>query len=233
MMDLCREHGIAPDLMAGYSFGIYAAMYGSGALSYADGAAAVGRAFDLMDTASRGRDYTMALTIGLTAGEIDAILSSGYYDRLCMVNSNNDTCKVFAGPRSSLVRFVEEARVHDAIDARFLDVSIPYHHSRLLDGVSGAFHSFLQTLTWSPPLCPIVSSIDQGLLASADELIDFTAANLCTPINWERVAAALHGCGVTRAVECGPGISLTQNGRFMPFHIEYINLKTMSRKLGL
>lgn len=233
MMDFCRAHDVTPDLMAGYSFGIYAALYGSGALSYAEGLAAVGRAYDLMDTASRGHDYTMALTIGLSAGDIDAILSAGYYDRLCMVNSNNDTCKVFAGPRASLERFIEEARRHDAIDARFLDVRIPYHHSRLLDGVSGAFHSFLQTLRWNPPLCPIVSSIDQGLLTSADELLDFTATNIATPINWERVAAALHGCDVTRAVECGPGISLTQNGRFMPFHIDYVNIKNAIRKLGL
>jgi len=186
-----------------------------------------------MDTASRGRDYTMAITIGLGAGEIDQILSSGYYDRLCMVNSNNDTCKVFAGPRQSIARFVEEAQRHEALGARFLDVSIPYHHSRLLDGVSGAFHSFLQTLRWSPPLCPIVSSIDQGLLTTAEELIGFTAANLCTPINWERVAAALYGRGVTRVIECGPGISLTQNGRFMPFRLEYVNIKSLSRKLGL
>ncbi len=233
MVDLCCEHGLAPDLMAGYSFGIYAALYGSGALSFADGLAAIGRAYDLMDTASRGRDYTMALTIGLGAGEIDEVLSSGYFDRLCMVNSNNDTCKVFAGPRQSLARFIEEARRRDALDARLLDVSIPYHHSRLLDGVSGAFHAFLQTLNWNPPLCPVVSSIDQGLLTSAEELVDFAAANLSTPINWERVAAALHGRGVARAIECGAGISLTQNGRFMPFHIEYVNIKTLGRKLGL
>jgi len=233
MMDLCREHGLEAEFMAGYSFGIYAALHGSGALSYADGLAAIGRAYDLMDTASRGRDYTMALTIGLTAGEIDAILSAGYYDRLCMVNSNNDTCKVFAGPRASLAAFIEEARRHEALDARLLDVDIPYHHPRLLDGIVPAFRAYLQGLRWNPPLCAIVSSIDQGLLTSPGELVDFTAANLATPVNWERVAAALHGRGVRRAFECGAGISLTQNGRFMPFHIEYVNVRTLARKLGL
>lgn len=232
MADWCRHAGVEADLMAGYSFGIYGSLYASGALSYEDGLAAIARAYDLMATASGGRDYTMAITLGLTAGEVDAILSSHYYDQLCVVNSNNDTCKVFAGPRTSLERFIEEAMRHEALDARFLPVSIPYHHPRLLDGISGAFHEFLGKLHWSPPLCPVVSSIDQGLLTTAEELRDYTARNLSTPINWERVAAALFGRGIARAIECGPGISLTQNGRFMPFHIDYVNIKNLERKLN-
>jgi len=233
MYDLCRARGITADLLAGYSFGIYAALYASGALPFPDGLSAVGYAYDLMDTASRGRDYSMAITLGLSAGEIDTILSSYYFDQLCMVNSNNDTCKVFAGPRSSLVAFIEQAKRHDAIDARLLEVSIPYHHPRLLQGISGALRDFLAQLPWRAPLCPIVSTIDQGLLTSKDELLDFTARNICTPIHWERVAAALHARHISRVIECGAGISLTQNGRFMPFHLEYINIKTADRKLGL
>lgn len=232
MADMCRARGIHAELMAGYSFGIYGALYASGALSFEDGLAAIGRAYDLMDTVSRGRDYAMALTMGLSGGEIDQMLSEGYYDRLCMVNSNNATCKIFAGPRESLERFLSEARRREALDARFLDVAIPYHHPRLLDGVAGAFHGFVSNLQWHPPLCPVVSSIDQGLLTTTAELVDFAAANLCTPINWERVAAALHGRGVSCAFECGPGISLTQNGRFMPFHIHYVNVKSIERRLA-
>jgi len=37
LVDMCCERGLAPDLMAGYSFGIYGALYGSGALSFSDG----------------------------------------------------------------------------------------------------------------------------------------------------------------------------------------------------
>jgi len=233
MYDTCRARGVNADLLAGYSFGIYAALYASGALSFTDGLAAVGRAFDLMDTVSRGRDYTMAITLGLTAGEIDAILSRHYYDQLCMVNSNNDTCKVFAGPRASLRRFIEEALRHEAIDARLLEVSIPYHHPRLLHGISGGFREFLSKLHWQSPLRPIISTIDQGLLTSIDELLDFTARNLCTPINWERVAAALNARQIGRVIECGAGISLTQNARFMPFQLEYVNVKNADRKLNL
>jgi [acyl-carrier-protein] S-malonyltransferase len=232
MYRLCAGDGIAPDLMAGYSFGIYAALYASGALSFGEGLAALDEACRLMGQACAGRDYTMAITIGLSAGEIDAILSDGSYDQLCMVNSNNDTCKVFAGPRRSLETFVTEARRHEAIEARLLNVSVPYHHPRLLEGVSTAFHAFLKLLHWHQPSCPIVSTIDQGLLTTADELLDFTARNLAAPLNWQRVVSALHRAGVVRVVECGAGISLAQNGRFMPFHLEYVTVKNVLRKLG-
>jgi malonyl CoA-acyl carrier protein transacylase len=102
----------------------------------------------------------------------------------------------------------------------------------LLEGVSAAFHAFLKLLHWRQPSCPIVSTIDQGLLTTADELLDFTARNLAAPLNWQRVVSALHRAGVVRVVECGAGISLAQNGRFMPFHLEYVTVKNVLRKLG-
>jgi hypothetical protein len=38
---------------------------------------------------------------------------------------------------------------------------------------------------------------------------------------------------VGRIIECGPGISLSQNGRFIEGGLEYVNVRNMNGRLGI
>jgi [acyl-carrier-protein] S-malonyltransferase len=223
------ETGVAPDLFAGYSFGVYAALAFSGAVSFTDGLAMLAEAYDVMERATAGRDAGMAVVIGLTEAEVRASLG----DRngtATLVNSNSDVCHVVAGLAPDLAAFVADARARGAVSAEALGVRIPYHHPVLLADAVPAFRRFLAGRTWNDPTCPLVSSIDQSLLATAAELTEFAARNLATPISWRRVALRLAREGVARIVECGPGISLTQNGRFLPAGITYLNVRRLARE---
>jgi [acyl-carrier-protein] S-malonyltransferase len=228
-----REHQIVPRLMAGYSFGIYSALQSCGAITFSDGLSLIRESFRLMEETCRGRDVGMAVVIGLSESDVDAIIADAGFTSVCVVNVNNETCRIFAGLRDELHRFVALALKADAIKGELLPVDIPYHHPKLLGPASKAFSAFLRRIAWQWPSCPVVSSIDQSLLGTREQLIDFAARNLSCPINWNRTIGAMAEADVHRVVECGPGITLTQNGRFMPVAIDFVNLKNIARKLGL
>ena len=228
-----RRRGIRPDFTAGYSFGIYAALYAAEAVSISDGFSMVRKAFDLMAGAARGKDAGMGIAIGPTRREICDILDSDPSSSLLLVNTNSDACNIVSGLNRDLQAFYEAAKKCGAIAAERLTVDIPYHHGPLLGDVSRAFREFLDTLAWKEASCPVVSSIDQRLLVGVDELIDFAARNLGTPINWQRVVETMRHRGADRIFECGPGISLTQNGRFIDHAVAYINVKNIKRRLGI
>jgi [acyl-carrier-protein] S-malonyltransferase len=127
---------------------------------------------------------------------------------------------------------IKGAMAREAYSAELLEVDIAYHHPILLGEVSSKFKEFIHGLEWTTPACPVVSSIDQTFLRTASELQDFAARNLTTPINWKNVVTAMEQAGITHIVECGPGVSLTQNGRFISTAIAYTNIKKARRWLA-
>jgi [acyl-carrier-protein] S-malonyltransferase len=140
---------------------------------------------------------------------------------------------VVSGPRVALEAAIEGFLARDALSARLLPVAIPYHHPRLLGRASARLRDFLTGVPLSTPRCPVVSSVDQRPLTEPREIADFVAANLSTPISWVRVLGALSSLGATVAIECGPGVSLTQNARFVDGAPPHVGLRNARGRLKL
>ena len=74
---------------------------------------------------------------------------------------------------------------------------------------------------------PVASTVDGRLLTVADEVRDFLAANLCTPIAWPRAMNAFLHLGVTSVIECGPGLTLTRMARFLEPEMAWLNVRRL------
>ena len=225
--------GLVPTLMAGHSMGIYSAMVSAGSLSFSDGLGAVEKAHELVQATCAGKGFGMAAVVGLSAAEVTALLDTEAYADSCIANVNNATSVVLTGRRRELELFLKEAEAHGALKAGLLGVDAPYHHPVWAAGASAAFRHHLQTLTWQSPDCPIISSIDGSLLTDVDTLLDFTARNLCSPICWQGVTEAMGVAGIGLAVECGAGVSLTQNARFLKGCPPHTNIRSVQWRLGI
>jgi len=230
---ILHDAGIAPTVMAGYSFGTYAALHACGALSFDDGLSVVTTAHRIVSRVSRGTDAGMAVVLGLSHDEVRSLIAGRADPSVRIVNCNNATCAIVAGPRRLLAEVSGAALARGAIKAEMLALGIPYHHPEFLAGAEEEFAAFLRALHWHAPRCPIVSSIDQHAMRDAGELLAFAAANLVTPIRWDLVVVSLHSMGIRTVVECGPGISLTQNARFSDVDLQFVNIKTLERKLSV
>ncbi len=225
---------LPPTLGAGHSMGIYAALAAAGVISFAEGLGVVEVAYRCVEEAAAGQDGAMAVVVGLSGAEVGTLLAERPLgDTALKVNSNNDTTFVFAGRKADLLSLVDEALRRDALKARLLPVTAPYHHPLLLAGASEAFELVLRQLDWSHARWPIVSSIDQRLLVEAEDLLDLTVRNLSTPIDWSAVVGTMAAEGIELILECGPGLSLSQNGRLIDGCPRVVTVKNAKRRLGL
>jgi [acyl-carrier-protein] S-malonyltransferase len=231
--ELLRARGVEPVATAGYSFGVYAAMFGAGAISFERGCDVLERAYAVMAEEVGAADCGMGIVVGLSAGEIRDVLSGPGCGGLVHANSNSETCHVLSGPTPALLLALDAAARRDAISAKALPVSIPYHHPGILSRASGRLREFLEGVELCAPRCPIVSSIDQRLLTAPGEIARFVAANIATPISWLRVVGALAALGADAIVECGPGVSLVQNARFIAGAPPHVGVRNARGKLAL
>jgi len=222
-----------PHFMAGYSLGIYSAFAAADAVSFHDGLAIIREAYTLAEAACANKACGMAVIIGFGAEQIDDMLRHGDYASVCLVNSNNATAHVLSGKTSELQALVDDADARGAFKAAVLDVTVPYHHPVFLQEVRAPFEDTLRQFAWRAARCPIISSIDQRPLREPEELIAFTARNIVTPVNWQRVMETLMAQDVVSAYECGIGISLTQNGRMLPDAPRFINIKNAHQRAAV
>jgi [acyl-carrier-protein] S-malonyltransferase len=219
------QAGITPVVLAGYSLGIYAAVSVSGALAFGECCGMVGMAFDIMKKHCGGQEFAMGAIVGLSHAETQRLCASGKYPSVCHTNTNNETCGVFSGKKDEIGKFFEDARAQGALSTVLFNVTIPYHHPQYLAEASYEFLKAIIGLSWRDAGIPVISSIDQKPLVKSGDLVDFIAMSLASPVHWHHVMEAIAAIGVTVVYECGPGISLGQNGRFIHNGLRYITIK--------
>ncbi len=228
-----RQAGLEPSYVAGHSLGLYAALAVSGAVRFGDGLAMVERARAFVRAACPPGLFGMAVVIGMRDDEVVTLLRDPAHAGVARANINNDTATVLSGRLADLEPFLAVARREGAFKAVLLDIDMPYHHPVYLASATDRFRAFLDGLAWSAPFCPVVSPIDQVLLTDPAALLECTARNISTPIRWQRVVERLAALGVAVALECGPGISLTQHASFIPGAPKHVNTKTSAWKLRI
>lgn len=226
--------GHKPVAVAGYSMGLYAALESAGVVSFDHGLAITIQAHRVMGrVCGGGGPHGLAVTVGLTEADLGRLLALDELTSVRLVNLNNDTALVCAGPLERLERLISLALEADAIKAALLPAGLPYHHPELLAGAPDAFAPFLADLAWARPACPVISAVTGETVAEAGELRALTANHLARPIALPPLLAALAELGVDAVVECGPGLSLTQSARMVQGAPSLINLKTVQRRLGV
>jgi len=233
MSGILQTKNIQPTMVAGFSLGVYAALASSEIVSFYDGLKMVKKAFELMTDSSRQGNYGMSAIVGLTEESIQKLIAASGLDSIERANTLSETCAIYSGEKHELEILSNAARAESCLNAVSLDVSIPYHHCRLLKNATDDFAGFLDTLEWKKPSIPVISSMTRTLLYDTPPLKNFIAQNLSQPINWQKVIEKIDAENNQFIVECGPGLTLTRNGRFIEADLKYINVKNIHKKLNL
>lgn len=228
-----KENRITPDITAGYSFGIYAALYASGVISFSDGFDILKRAYSAIDESRPKQEVGVCATVGLSLEEVSGIIENSGFQTIQRINTNNEFCHLLCGNREEINPFQDKASAADAISVSTLNISHPYHHPLFSEKAKTSLRDFIDTLQWNTPECSLLSTIDQTLLTTADTLKQFTADHLATPINWHKTVELLYSKVYSRLIECGPGVSLTQNARFISGKAQWINTRNIQNRLGI
>lgn len=227
---ILRKSGLAPGLNAGYSMGIYAALYDAGAIAFETGLELILNAYDSINRSLGGKEYGMGTVIGLDRGNILELIRHTDPE-IVITNCNAAHSFVVSGPRTGVENLLQACRLEGALNARILDASIPYHAPLLESGVR-EFASRIEGIAFTKPHTPLISLVD-GNRADNPELIRLEVIrNLDHPLDWYATFRQMLRYGTGFFVECGLATGLARNSRFTEGDFRFFTIDKVFRQLA-
>lgn len=211
--DILNSKNIFPDTLAGYSMGIYAALYASRSVNMEDGARLINYAYNLVNEITQTKLYGMAAIVGLTVNDINTLIVKNNLD-LEIINVNNEHSLVIAGEKREIAILLHKAKEEGAITTAELTVNTPYHSKYLLK-YANPFKEYLETISFKDTTIPIVSTFDQRVVNDISEIKAELIYNLTQKINWYKTMLKLLENNIEEIYECGAGKDLKKISRFI------------------
>ena len=212
--ELLRRSGVRPAITAGYSMGIYAALFLAGSISFETGLLFIKSAYEAIRASLPDEHYGMCWVIGLSEKDIREIALSHNLN-IMIVNRNSDHSFLLAGRSFHINVFILKAREEGALNARSLGVTIPYH-TNLLTAASKILSHTVYTADVQAPGIPVISVLTQDMISDAERAKSEIVNNICTPFNWLATQQQLYNSGIRLFTECGPSQALRKNSKFIP-----------------
>lgn len=220
-----RNLGFTPSFNAGYSMGIYAALFDAGSFSFETGLELIRTAYQCLHASLDKRLFGMGTLIGLDRDDILQLTGRASL-RVGITNQNASHSFVVSGFREDIHILMEMAKEEGALHTRELPVTIPYHSSYLAEGAK-IFAGRTSHLAIKAPGTPVVSLIDQVSLSSAEIVRNELVRNLFRPLNWFVTMQILMEQQVIEFIECGPSAGLVKNARFVSGNPLFYSLKSI------
>jgi [acyl-carrier-protein] S-malonyltransferase len=211
--DFLKEQEIQAEMVAGYSMGIYAALYHCESISYEAGLNLIKEAYELISKATSSQTFAMGNIVGLTQEELFEIISKDPC-QIEIVNKHSIHNHIISGLLNEVEKILISAKNEGAIYARLLAVSCPYH-SKFIGQAYTLFNNYLDGIEVNHPSIPYLSAISQKLLTTKNEVKEEMAKNLDHHINWMETILTMNKKGIKNMVECGAGESLYKISKFI------------------
>ncbi|MGD8570189.1 MAG: ACP S-malonyltransferase [Gammaproteobacteria bacterium] len=204
-----EKQGAQPVVMAGHSLGEYSALVCAGALQFEDAVKLVSLRGQYMQEAVPAGQGAMAAILGLSDAQVkSACHDAAQADVVSAVNFNAPGQVVIAGNTAAVDRAIELCKEAGAKRAVKLPVSAP-SHCVLMAPAADRLMKQLQNIDINAPQIPVINNVDVAVENDAETIRDALKRQLCNPVRWVDTINKMHGDGVDRLIECGPGKVLT------------------------
>lgn len=213
---------IHTDYAAGYSMGLYAALCHVESITFEQGLDLITQAFLLIRSIAAPLEFGVGVISGLTPADVRALMK-GYAD-VEIININNVHNLLVAGYEKSVKALLVRAREQGALNNKYLTFHSPYH-SRFMDGAAEEFREYCSSITIYDPACPVLSTVDQRVMTSWQDIAADLVDNINKNINWLETVNRMTAYGVNVFIETGPGKSLCRmtkfiDGDFTTYHLQ-------------
>jgi [acyl-carrier-protein] S-malonyltransferase len=201
----CKLSAARPAWMAGHSLGEYTALVCSGALAFEDAIALVSTRGQLMQEAVPQGSGAMAAIIGLSDQDVVNICAQvAEGEIVSAVNFNSVGQVVIAGNTAAVQRAMHAAKAAGAKLTVPIPVSVPSHCS-LMKPAAEKLDLYLQSTAVNKPEITLIHNADIASHSTAEAIRAALKEQLYLPVRWVETISYLHGQGVSRFIECGPG----------------------------
>ncbi|BAV04110.1 Acyl transferase domain-containing protein [Filimonas lacunae] len=202
---LLRQLGIAPDMVAGHSYGELPALCFAGAF---DAAQLIPlseqRAKAILDAVGEDKGVMVAVSCG--EEELAAILEAN--KEVYAVNHNSPLQWVLAGKTAVMTQLQEKLR-ELKISFRQLEVACAFH-SPLLEKSAALYTAAIKDVTFNELAMPVWSNTTAALYPVAPAAVkQRLAEHLVKPVRFSEQVRAMYDNGARLFIEVGPGKVLT------------------------
>ena len=219
LVDLLRERGQQPDIVAGHSLGEYSALYAAGVFDFESGLQLVKRRAELMSSASDGG---MAALIGFNRAQLDEQIAQT--PSAVLANDNSEAQVVISGTPDAIDAILANVKAKRAVK---LNVSGAFH-SPLMADAAAEFSKVLETINFQTAQVPVLSNVDPTASTDAAVLKDRLTRQMTGSVRWREISLALPEAGVEKAIEVGPGKVLTGLLKRTCPGIELVNIGSLA-----
>lgn len=206
LLTVLGRRGLSPDIVAGYSSGVYGGMVAAGMCSAAAGLAIVREAGACIEAAEPGGAYAMAAVIGLTEARMVGLLDALPGD--AWISLVNNTTQILVGIEArDREAFLAACNRAGALKVIELPFSKPYHTPRLGEAAR-RLGVYLGRLDLGEPVLPMVLGPDPCLVGDAAGAVREVAEQLWCTVRWHAVVRRLLDAGVEAFVSLDPSRAL-------------------------
>jgi len=207
--DLLKACGVAPDAVAGHSYGEVAALSFAGAIDREDLAYVSRQRAEAILEAIGSDPGTMA-AVSLGSDKVLELL--GDEPEVWAVNFNSPQQTVIAGTTEGVERVITSMRGQGVNPAR-LDVACAFH-TPLVAGADSLFGEVLDQVEISAPAIDVWSNTTASLYpADPDQIREQMTRQIVSPVRFADELAAMYDDGVRIFIEAGPSGVLTSLAR--------------------
>ncbi len=202
---LTSEADLSPVCMAGHSLGEYTALVVSGALDFSDGIKLVQTRAELMQSAVPAGVGAMAAILGLDDEVVVKVCADYEGEGIVQaVNFNSNGQVVIAGNKEAVDVTCEAMKDAGAKRAVVLPVSVPSHCS-LMDDAATVFANAVEAVNFNMGSVDVLHNVDSTKASDIDDMKAKLVAQLHKPVLWTGTVKTMHGMGVEKIIESGPG----------------------------
>jgi [acyl-carrier-protein] S-malonyltransferase len=224
LVDLLREQGHEPALVAGHSLGEYGALYAAGAFDFGSGLRLVKLRGELMSQTSEG---VMAALMGFDRDELAATIADT--DGVVLANDNNPGQVVISGTPEGVDAVIAAVKSKRAVK---LNVSGAFH-SPLMAPASREFQAVLDAVEFRDVKIPVLSNVDPTPATDALTLKQRLSQQMTGSVRWREISLSLPDLGVEQVIEVGPGNVLTGLIKRTVKSLQLTNVSTLEQLTAL
>ncbi len=212
------ERGIVPKAVAGFSLGEVVAATVSGLFDNETGFRLVCKRGELMQDEAEKHDTSMAAVVKLTPTQVQELCNK--YSNVYPVNFNCPGQITVAGLSSQIPDFSADVKKAGG-RAIPLKVNVAFH-SPFMNDTAKAFAAELAQTDIKAPIIPIYSNFTAE--PYGDDIIELLSAQICNPVQWEKLIRNMISDGADTFVEIGPGRTLTNIIRKISTDVRAVSL---------
>ncbi|WP_043766107.1 type I polyketide synthase [Algiphilus aromaticivorans] len=198
-LDLLRRLGIAPDAVAGHSYGEYTALHAAGVIDR-----------DAFLRLSAARGAAMADAAGDNAGamaavqasreQVDALLADA--GRVWVANHNAPEQVVISGEADAVDAVIEKAK-QQQLRATRLPVSGAFH-TELVAAAQAPLSAAIDATHFSAPQCKLYGNHGSAHSQDPAAIVEQLKGHLLAPVEFVSELQAMADDGIDCFIECGP-----------------------------